>query len=103
MLNDLTKVLSQLIITDHIDDYEFMRGWQYIISFLVVLVSSFYLLDQSMLSRLQHLTRTIKPSQTQPIRTMSTQDLPKSWHSGPNDAFHGKITPDGPFKPEKDR
>lgn len=30
-------------------------------------------------------------------------DLPKSWHSGPEDGFHGKITPDGPFKPEKNR
>ena len=29
--------------------------------------------------------------------------LPSSWHSGPDDAFHGKITPDGPFNPEKDR
>ncbi|KAK3712233.1 hypothetical protein LTR37_009095 [Vermiconidia calcicola] len=32
-----------------------------------------------------------------------SESLPSSWHSGPDDAFHGKITPDGPFKPEKDR
>ena len=34
---------------------------------------------------------------------MSTETLPSFWHSGPDDAFHGKITSDGPFKPEKDR
>jgi putative glutathione S-transferase len=34
---------------------------------------------------------------------MSTTELPSSWHDGPNDSFHGKITPDGPFKPEKGR
>jgi putative glutathione S-transferase len=26
-----------------------------------------------------------------------------SWHAGPDDSFHGKITPNGRFKPEKDR
>jgi putative glutathione S-transferase len=35
--------------------------------------------------------------------TSTPNDLPTSWHSGPEDSFHGKITPDGPFKPEKDR
>jgi putative glutathione S-transferase len=34
---------------------------------------------------------------------MSTSELPSSWHSGPDDSFHGKVTPEGPFKPEKGR
>ena len=34
---------------------------------------------------------------------MAQNGLPDSWHSGPEDSFHGKITPDGPFKPEKGR
>ncbi|EMC94111.1 hypothetical protein BAUCODRAFT_75408 [Baudoinia panamericana UAMH 10762] len=29
--------------------------------------------------------------------------MPPDWHKGPDDSWHGKITPDGPFKPEKDR
>ena len=59
---------------------------------------------QSMLQRLQDFTRTVLPTSTSQIYNMSTSaDLPSSWHSGPDDAFHGKITPDGPFKPEKDR
>ncbi len=54
-----------------------------------------------MLARLVQLTRTI---QAPAFRAMSTaSSLPPSWHSGPDDAFHGKITEDGPFKPEKDR
>ncbi|KAK4623989.1 Glutathione S-transferase omega-like 2 [Fulvia fulva] len=34
---------------------------------------------------------------------MASSNLPSSWHSSPGDSFHGKITPAGPFKPEKDR
>ncbi|GIZ45524.1 hypothetical protein CKM354_000868600 [Cercospora kikuchii] len=34
---------------------------------------------------------------------MSNSTLPPSWHSGPEDSFHGKITAHGPFQPEKDR
>ncbi|KAK5170257.1 uncharacterized protein LTR77_004843 [Saxophila tyrrhenica] len=34
---------------------------------------------------------------------MSTSSLPSSWHAGPDDSFHGKITSEGPFKPEKNR
>ncbi|EME83833.1 uncharacterized protein MYCFIDRAFT_44255 [Pseudocercospora fijiensis CIRAD86] len=34
---------------------------------------------------------------------MASTSLPKEWHSGPDDSFHGKITDDGPFNPEKDR
>ncbi|KAF2858085.1 hypothetical protein K470DRAFT_278787 [Piedraia hortae CBS 480.64] len=30
-------------------------------------------------------------------------DLLESWHKGPNDGFHGKITANGPFHPEKGR
>ena len=30
-------------------------------------------------------------------------ELPASWHSGPDDAFHGTITPASPFLPEKNR
>jgi putative glutathione S-transferase len=33
----------------------------------------------------------------------ATNGLPPSWHTGPDDGFHGKITEDGPFKPEKGR
>ncbi|KAK6432908.1 hypothetical protein LTR95_010921 [Oleoguttula sp. CCFEE 5521] len=29
--------------------------------------------------------------------------LPADWHRGPEDSFHGKITADGPFQPDKDR
>ena len=54
-----------------------------------------------MLSRLSRLSRSLNLVSP---RTMSTaSDLPKSWHSGPDDSFHGKITPDGPFTPDKDR
>lgn len=34
---------------------------------------------------------------------MASDSLPSYWHSSPEDSFHGKITLDGPFKPEKDR
>lgn len=54
-----------------------------------------------MLQRLGQFKGTIRPVPT--YHTMSTDKLPSSWHSGPDDAFHGKITADGPFKPEKDR
>lgn len=37
------------------------------------------------------------------LRLMSSQSLPAHWHKGPDDSFHGKITPEGPFKPEKGR
>jgi putative glutathione S-transferase len=33
----------------------------------------------------------------------STVELPASWHNGPEDSFHGKITTDGPFTPDKGR
>ena len=56
-----------------------------------------------MLQRLNQITLAIRPFSDQ-ARMMSTSNsLPSTWHSGPDDAFHGKITPDGPFKPEKDR
>lgn len=29
--------------------------------------------------------------------------LPVPWHTGPEDSFHGKITADGPFTPDKGR
>ncbi|EME45363.1 hypothetical protein DOTSEDRAFT_127526 [Dothistroma septosporum NZE10] len=34
---------------------------------------------------------------------MAPTNLPASWHSSADDSFHGKVTPDGPFRPEKDR
>lgn len=34
---------------------------------------------------------------------MATKDILSLWHTEANDSFHGKITPDGPFQPEKDR
>lgn len=34
---------------------------------------------------------------------MSTIQIPKSVHSGPEDSWHGHISEDGPFKPEKGR
>lgn len=54
-----------------------------------------------MLFRLSHLSEILgRPL----IRTMATTStLPKSWHNGPDDSFHGKITPSGPFTPDKDR
>lgn len=55
-----------------------------------------------MLSRLSQLSKTFtSPLQ---VRTMSTaMQLPSSWHSGPDDSFHGKITADGPFTPDNGR
>ena len=51
-----------------------------------------------MLTRLTQLTRQLTTRAT----SMATE-LPSSWHSGPEDSFHGKVTADGHFKPEKDR
>jgi len=34
---------------------------------------------------------------------MSATQIPKSVHSGPDDSWHGHISEDGPFKPEKGR
>ena len=74
-----------------------------ILSYLLYLHPSTTISTQPMLNRLSQLTRTVRPLTPQ-TRTMSTTNgLPSSWHSGPDDSFHGKITPDGPFKPEKDR
>lgn len=58
-----------------------------------------------MLSRLTHLTRTAYHDSISRVimATTTTTDLPASWHTGPEDSFHGKITPEGPFQPEKDR
>ena len=60
-----------------------------------------------MLQRLTSIAHFIKPP---PARTMATTSttlsgvkMPSSWHRGPDDSFHGKITSDGPFQPEKDR
>ncbi|KAM0718569.1 hypothetical protein Q7P37_005639 [Cladosporium fusiforme] len=53
-----------------------------------------------MLSRLSHLSKSLT---TPRLRNMSSSTLPASWHTGPEDSFHGKITPDGPFAPEKGR
>lgn len=55
-----------------------------------------------MLHRLSHLTRVLSSAISHP-RTMATKDILSLWHTEANDSFHGKITPDGPFKPEKDR
>jgi putative glutathione S-transferase len=33
----------------------------------------------------------------------TSSKLPASWHNGPDDSFHGKITADGPFTPDKGR
>lgn len=55
-----------------------------------------------MLQRLHQLTTTIVPSANH-AACPNMVGLPSSWHSGPEDSFHGKITPDGPFKPERDR
>nr|POF07151.1 glutathione s-transferase omega-like 2 [Quercus suber] len=56
---------------------------------------------------LRHLTRFNRTivrdnSQIVSLHTMSAS-FAKSWHDGPNDAFHGRITQDGPFLPEKNR
>lgn len=56
-----------------------------------------------MLQRLQQLTSVIGSSPNLARTMASSNGLPSSWHSGPDDAFHGKITADGPFKPEKGR
>lgn len=34
---------------------------------------------------------------------MATKDILSLWHTEANDSFHGKITAEGPFQPEKDR
>ena len=59
---------------------------------------------QPMLQRLNQVNKVLRPSTTLQTRNMATSNgLPSSWHSGPDDAFHGKITTDGPFKLEKGR
>ena len=60
-------------------------------------------LEGSMLQRLNQLTITIRPAANQVRNMTASNGLPSSWHSGPDDSFHGQITADGPFKPEKDR
>ncbi|KAF2768321.1 glutathione S-transferase [Teratosphaeria nubilosa] len=72
------------------------------------------------LSRLNEVTRIIRGVHTNPVPgatvtatparsypTMTTfrdgTKIPPDWHKGPEDSFHGKITANGPFKPEKDR
>ncbi|RMY42207.1 hypothetical protein D0866_00083 [Hortaea werneckii] len=49
-----------------------------------------------------------KVGATSTIRNMATStgsssSMPSDWHRGPDDSFHGKITSDGPFHPEKGR
>jgi len=76
----------------------------------------YYDTEAPMIQRLAHLTASLKApnnvlalQQQSLSRTMSTTTtingttMPAGWHSGPDDSFHGKITEDGPFKPEKDR
>ena len=58
---------------------------------------------QPMLQRLNQINKLLRPSAFQTRNMTTSNGLPSSWHSGPDDAFHGKITNDGPFKPEKGR
>lgn len=69
-----------------------------LVSVLPILLLSIkdFILSLPMFKRLSNLT-----SSSQPTRMSS--DFAASWHSGPSDSFHGKITAEGPFKPEKDR
>src|SRR5258708_1135325 len=89
------------------------RGWSSISFIILSCVVGFvaYLVyflpqetaTQSMLQRLQQLSRSILPSVYQTRNMTTANGLPPSWHSGPGDGFHGKITEDGPFKPERER
>ena len=89
------------------------RGWSstslLVLSCIVGIVAYILYLSpaatstQSMLQRLQQITRTIYPSAVITRNMTTANGLPASWHSDSDDAFHGKITEDGPFKPEKDR
>jgi putative glutathione S-transferase len=56
-----------------------------------------------MLHRLNQISNSLRPSTIQARNMAATNGLPPSWHTGPEDGFHGKITEDGPFKPEKGR
>lgn len=76
---------------------------------LLVLLTRFYL-PEPMLSRLNFFTQTIRPSTTATaplqqsvFRNMAQTSTPSSVHQGPEDSWHGKITTDGPFQPEKGR
>lgn len=37
------------------------------------------------------------------VQMVNGTEMPKGWHDGPEDSFHGKICKDGPFPPEKFR
>ena len=56
-----------------------------------------------MLHRLNQVNKILNPSTFQDHNMSAANGLPSSWHAGPDDGFHGKITEDGPFKPEKGR
>lgn len=80
------------------------------ISILAALLTAlpYYSDGNPMLQRLTDLAHTIKPPPARGLgfRNMTSingTDMPSSWHAGPDDSWHGKITTDGPFQPEKDR
>ena len=56
-----------------------------------------------MFQRFSQIANILKPSTSQVCSMSAANGLPSSWHAGPDDGFHGKITEDGPFKPEKGR
>lgn len=89
-----------------------MMHWKAVLlsSILFVSFASAFTLDASQLqqymsSRLSRLSQMIRPNTTA-IQNMSSSNhtmAGQAWHSGPSDSFHGKITTDGDFKPEKGR
>ncbi|KAK5123692.1 hypothetical protein LTR85_002328 [Meristemomyces frigidus] len=80
------------------------------ISILAALLTAlpYYSDSYPMLQRLTTLAHTIKPPPARGLgfRNMTSingTSMPSDWHAGPDDSWHGKITAEGPFKPEKDR
>ena len=88
-------------------------GWSYIsllLTSLIAIALSYMIYSSSgpqyqssMLHRLNQVNKILKPSTFQARNMSAANGLPSSWHAGPHDGFHGKITEDGPFKPEKGR
>lgn len=56
-----------------------------------------------MLNRLSHVSKCLGPISFQSRKMANTSNLPSTWHTGPDDSFHGKISADGPFPPEAGR
>ena len=80
--------------------YMLSRYWRTILALVIgfLAFATYFSADsldlKSMIPRLQQLARTIVPAAQQAGNMSTANGLPSSWHNGPDDGFHGKITPD---------